>query len=171
MTQDHGRSQRGAFAFGPDRRILRRADFLRVQSDGVRTATPHFVLLVTATPQARQTRSHRGVRPTKDERDASDSVDSLGGAGRARLGIVVTKKIGSAPVRNRIKRLCRECFRLWPDFLPDGVDLVVIARNGAGELGLADVQAEWSRARSAVLKRCAAVLRGANAQKGAEGAT
>ncbi|AKU98585.1 Ribonuclease P protein component [Labilithrix luteola] len=128
----------------------------------MRTATPHFVLLVTASP-ARTTR-----RRSDAERNASDSPGSLG---HARLGIVVTKKIGSAPVRNRIKRLCRECFRLWPDFLPDGVDLVVIARNGAGELGLADVQAEWSRARSAVLKRCAAVLRGAIAQKGAESAT
>lgn len=166
MTQDHGRSERGAFAFGPERRILRRADFLRVQSDGVRTATPHFVLLVTASPH-----THTRARAAKDESGVSDSADALGGGARARLGIVVTKKIGSAPVRNRIKRLCRECFRLWPDFLPDGIDLVVIARNGAGELGLADVQAEWSRARSAILKRCAAVLRGASAPKGAAGAT
>jgi ribonuclease P protein component len=68
-----------------------------------------------------------------------------------RLGIVVTKKVGNAPTRNRIKRLCRECFRLWPEFVPNGIDLVVIARAGAGELGLRNVQAEWSRARPALI--------------------
>jgi ribonuclease P protein component len=78
----------------------------------------------------------------------------------ARLGIVVTKKIGNSPQRNRIKRLCRECFRTWPELVPDGIDLVVIARNGAAELALDDVRAEWSRARPALLKRCAAVLGG-----------
>lgn len=65
--------------------------------------------------------------------------------GSARLGLVVTKKIGGAVVRNRIKRLCRECFRLTPGLLPGGVDLVVIARRGAPELGLAEVRAEWLR--------------------------
>jgi ribonuclease P protein component len=75
-----------------------------------------------------------------------------------RLGVVVTKKVGNAIVRNRVKRLCRECFRRWPDFAPRGIDLVVIAREGAGELGLANVEEEWSRARPSLLKRCAGVL-------------
>jgi ribonuclease P protein component len=121
----------GGFAFGPERRIKRRADFLRVQSIGQRATATHFVLLVAA-------------------RESPGSC--------ARLGLVVTKKIGSSPQRNRIKRVCRECFRAWPKLVPDGVDLVVIARSGAAELGLADVRAEWERARPALLKRCAAVL-------------
>ena len=70
----------------------------------------------------------------------------------------MTKKIGSSPERNRIKRVCRECFRTWPELVPDGVDLVVIARQGAAELGLATVRAEWESAWPALLKRCAAVL-------------
>ena len=81
----------------------------------------------------------------------------------ARLGIVVTKKVGNSPERNRIKRVCRECFRTWPAFVPDGIDLVVIARDGAAELGLAEVRAEWERARPALLKRCTAVLSGPSA--------
>ena len=76
----------------------------------------------------------------------------------ARLGIVVTKRVGHAVARNRIKRVCRECFRLWPDLVPDGIDLVVIARDGAHELGLADVRREWERSRSRLLERCAKVL-------------
>ncbi len=76
----------------------------------------------------------------------------------SRVGFVVTRKVGNAVQRNRIKRVCRECFRMWPDLVPDGIDLVIIARAGADELGLADVRAEWERARPGLLKRCAAVL-------------
>ena len=76
----------------------------------------------------------------------------------SRLGIVATRKVGDATMRNRIKRVCRECFRLWPGFVPDGIDLVVIARSGADELPLAKVRDEWSGARATVLKRCAKVL-------------
>jgi ribonuclease P protein component len=52
-----------------------------------------------------------------------------------------------------VKRVCRECFRLWPDFVPRGIDLVVIARQGAPLLGLSQVREEWSRARGALRHR------------------
>lgn len=126
-----------AFDFGRDRRIRSRADFVRVQTHGERASSPHFVLLVAARAK----------------------VEAPGDpAPPSRLGIIVTRKVGSATVRNRIKRLCRECFRLWPGFVPDGIDLVVIAREGAHELSLAQVRREWARARPALLARCASVL-------------
>ncbi len=100
-------------------------------------ATPQFVLLV--------------ARRRVDEDPASE------GGSPSRLGIVVTKKVGSAPERNRVKRLCRECFRQWPGFVPDGVDLVVIARAGAPELRLSEVREQWSRARPRLLDRVASL--------------
>jgi ribonuclease P protein component len=129
--------------YGRERRMRRRADFVRVQSHGERAMTPHFVLLVAASP--------------------------LDARAHARLGVVATKKIGNAVARNRIKRVCRECFRLWPEFVPKGIDLVVIAKDGANELGLAQVRDEWTRARSRLLDRCHVVLaRAAAAEKAAE---
>lgn len=81
--------------------------------------------------------------------------------GPSRLGIVVTRKIGNAVQRNRIKRVCRECFRLWktePPLVPDGIDLVVIAREGAHELGLEDVRSEWEKAHAVLARRCKTAL-------------
>ena len=101
---------------------------------------------------AREARGSRAAKGTAEEGTARALPAT------SRLGIVVTKKIGNAVARNRVKRLCRECFRTWPDLVPDGIDLVVIARAGAPELVLDTVREEWSRARPALLKRCAAVL-------------
>ena len=126
-----------ALPFGRERRIRRRADFLHVQAVGERATSHHFVMLVAA----------RGADPEVRARPSP-----------SRLGIVATKKVGDATMRNRIKRVCRECFRLWPGFVPDGIDLVVIARSGADELPLAMVREEWAAARAVVLRRCAKVL-------------
>jgi ribonuclease P protein component len=73
--------------------------------------------------------------------------NAAGSSPAARIGFVVSKKIGTAVVRNRVKRVAREAFRLTPGLFPAGVDVVVIARNGSESLSLADVQAEWTRVR------------------------
>jgi ribonuclease P protein component len=104
-----------------------------VQTLARRVSTPHFVFLVAA-------------------RD--------GGAGQPpRLGFIVTRKVGVAVVRNRIRRVCRECFRTWPGLLPDGVDLVVVARPGAEELGLEATRVEWTKVSGLLRKRAAEALR------------
>lgn len=69
-------------------------------------------------------------------------VRGRGPAGPARLGLVVSRKVGGAVARNRVKRLVREWFRRARPTLPPGLDVVVIARGGATRLGLADVDRE-----------------------------
>ncbi|MGO8997811.1 MAG: ribonuclease P protein component [Polyangiaceae bacterium] len=125
--------------FPRSRKVRRHAEFQRIQSPASRSGratSAHFVFLVAA--------SVRG--------------DGTAELARARLGLVVTKKVGNAVERNRVKRVCRECFRLWPDFVPPGVDLIVIARQGASALGLAEVREEWSRAQGALRHRVREVL-------------
>ena len=59
--------------------------------------------------------------------------------GHARLGISISRRVGTAPLRNRIKRLLRESFRLMQHDLPRGYDFVVVVRPHA-PLMLADYQ-------------------------------
>jgi len=45
-----------------------------------------------------------------------------------RLGLSIGRRVGTAPKRNRIKRLLRESFRLMQHDLPRGYDLVLVVR-------------------------------------------
>jgi ribonuclease P protein component len=47
----------------------------------------------------------------------------------ARIAFIVSKKIGPSCFRHRIKRLAREAFRLHQHELPEGIDLLWIARR------------------------------------------
>jgi ribonuclease P protein component len=46
----------------------------------------------------------------------------------ARLGLSVSRRVGTAPRRNRIKRLLRESFRLLPQSRSLGYDLIIVVR-------------------------------------------
>jgi ribonuclease P protein component len=84
-------------------RLRRRADYLQVQSAGQKLHGRHLLALAS-------------------KRSGPD----LDG----RLGITVTKKVGNAVVRNRIKRLVREWMRLH-GWVPRGWDIVLVAKDSA----------------------------------------
>jgi ribonuclease P protein component len=97
-------------------RLSRSAEFERVYRQGRSTANRHLVLYTFPNASADQ----------------------------PRLGLSVSRKVGGAVRRNRVKRLLREAFASELDGLRPGQDVVVVARPLAGELaereGLAGVE-------------------------------
>ena len=85
-------------------RLRKRAEFLRV-AGGTRVSRPGFLL------QALRAEGASATRPP-------------------RYGFTVTKKLGGAVVRNRIRRRLREAVRLAGDGEP-GMDYVLVGRHAA----------------------------------------
>jgi ribonuclease P protein component len=63
------------------------------------------------------------------------------GTTTSRLGIAATRKIGSAVIRNRAKRLARELFRHHKP--PGGLDIVVIPRREMLDASYVTLEAEF----------------------------
>lgn len=111
---------RAQLSFAAADRLHRSAEFLRLQRNGVRFQSPHFVFY-------------------------AGSLDD--DPARSRLGVTVSRRIGNAVVRNRVKRRVRESFRkALRTQMPVGTSLVVIARAGAGALESAAIADELAMA-------------------------
>lgn len=63
--------------------------------------------------------------------------------GHCRLGITVTRKVGSSVQRNRIKRVLRDVFRRHRAGLSPALDLVLNARPGAPVVSTAAIEREF----------------------------
>ncbi|WP_085219332.1 ribonuclease P protein component [Allosphingosinicella indica] len=112
--------------------LRRRADFLAANR-GLRAPTTGFVLLV---------------------RDRADGDTAM------RFGITVTKKIGNAVVRNRMKRRFRALAReMLPASGIAGADHVFIGRNSGIERPFNDLRADLAKALERVARGESAVRR------------
>jgi len=103
---------------GPFRRsdrLLRSSEFSKAGREGRRVADPAFVLLVSERESGREGPAQR-------------------------LGITVSRKVGNAVIRNRVKRRVREWFRRSRGKLRDGIDVVVIGRSGAARISGRDTK-------------------------------
>ncbi|MEM7251697.1 MAG: ribonuclease P protein component [Pseudomonadota bacterium] len=80
---------------------------------------------------------------------------TLNTVGYGRIGLAVGKKaVRRAVDRNRIKRVARETFRVHQHRF-DGLDVVVLARRGLGELSPKDLAMRIERHLIRAKKRCA----------------
>ena len=57
-----------------------------------------------------------------------------------RLGISASKKIGNSVVRHHFYRLVRESYRLHEKIFNSGLDIVVVAKKGAANVGFKDIE-------------------------------
>ncbi|MEG2172830.1 MAG: ribonuclease P protein component [Desulfovibrionaceae bacterium] len=77
-----------------------------------------------------------------------------------RMGLAVTKKVGNAVARNRIKRVLRAFFRLHQHLLPERMDIVAVPKR---HLDVAQVNLHFVTAElSAVLDACTRARTGAS---------
>lgn len=100
--------------FPANRRLTARRQFLAVYARGHRVPCPSFTLF--------------GLQND---------------VGHARLGVTVTRKLGGAVARNRVKRVLREIFRRNGSRLESALDVVVNARPGIVARPIADLEREF----------------------------
>lgn len=62
------------------------------------------------------------------------------GLGINRIGISVSKKVGNSIVRHRVTRLVRESYRLHENIFNSGLDMVIVARKEAAEVGFYEIE-------------------------------
>jgi ribonuclease P protein component len=91
----------------PAERLQRPSEFQRVFQHGKKLIAPFFIVYILPTS-----------------------------ASYSRLGIAVSKRVGQAVVRNRVKRYVRELFRRHKALLVPPCDVVFVARREAAEASL-----------------------------------
>ena len=105
------------FCFPASRRLKLSREFARVRSEG-RTVRGGLLFL---------------------------GVLDLGDASEFRIGLVTSKRIGGAVVRNRLRRRLREIVRRHQHEIQKGVWLVVVTRPAAAGAEFGALEAEWLR--------------------------
>lgn len=98
-------------------RLRNPRDFQRVNHTGTRRSSTHFVAVIAP--------ARGDVAP--------------------KLGLAVSRRVGNAVARNRVKRRVREWFRRSRGELPPATDWVLIARSGAAELDSRSIHAELAQ--------------------------
>jgi len=63
----------------------------------------------------------------------------------SRLGVTVSRRVGNAVQRNRLKRIMREFFRKNSCLYPDLIDYSLIARRSAAQLSSSEIYIELNK--------------------------
>ncbi len=66
--------------------------------------------------------------------------------GNSRLGLSVSRKVGTAVTRNTVRRRLKEVFRACSSEVPGNLDLVVSARPAAAGATFVELRAEFGKA-------------------------
>ena len=73
----------------------------------------------------------------------------------SRVGIIASRKVGNAVLRNRAKRRLRECFRHWKRGSGPALDLVLVAKKELGRGSAEEVEREYRQRLQRLEKRAA----------------
>lgn len=108
-------SQRPGFRLPHDRVLKVQSDFEDLKQNGERFVTRYFI--------------------------ANWRIEPQGTPGK--YAVIASKRLGNAVVRNRVKRLLRETYRLHQHEFSEALTLIMVARKAMQSKKLADVEREF----------------------------
>jgi ribonuclease P protein component len=84
------------------------------------------------------------------------SVLQSGETAESRIGLITSRRVGGAVVRNRVRRRLREIIRAARPQMKPGLWLALIARQAAARASFEALRAEWTQLaqRSSILAAC-----------------
>jgi len=106
----------GVYSYTKSERLLKRSDFIRISKIGKKLHNRYFTAIY------------------------SHSLNE-----KTRIGITVTRRVGKAATRNRIKRFIRESFRLSKNDIRGTWDVNIIAKHQAADIQFKEAFASMKR--------------------------
>ena len=123
--------------FSKDDRLRKRREFEECYATGVRVSGRHIQVFLLDDPRGQPT----GDRPT-------------GAPSRPRLGISVSRRVGNAVTRNRVRRRLREIFRRTrPQLSIGAARLVINARPSCAAAAFSELLEDYRSAVSRAISR------------------
>jgi len=98
------------------------------------------------TARLRQTKDFAKVREhgkTSQSRLIRIGLLRTGADQPAKVGIITSRRVGGAVVRNKVRRRLREILKTCISQIPAGLLVVIIAKSTAAEVPFKQLQAEW----------------------------
>jgi len=108
----------------PHERIRKKRDFINLYKNGSRYRGRYFSLVYRPSPFS-----------------------------ASRLAVVVSKKVGPAVTRNRVKRRLRDLFRRNKGLIPEPTDIIVVARKEIVDLDVSELRAGYFQALESIRKK------------------
>jgi ribonuclease P protein component len=108
----------------PQERIRKKRDFINLYKSGSRYRGRYFSLVYRPNP-----------------------------FGTSRLAVVVSKKVGPAVTRNRVKRRLRDFFRRNKGLIPEPTDIIIVARKEIVDLDASELRAGYFQALESIKKK------------------
>jgi ribonuclease P protein component len=119
-----------------DHRLRESDAFRRTVRSGRRAGSPALVVHLATEP---------APQPAPQDSDEQTPETDPSAPRAPRVGFVVSKAVGNAVVRNRVKRRLRHLAAAHLDELPSGASLVVRAQPAAAALSSAELDAALTR--------------------------
>lgn len=118
-------------------RINKSKDFLSIRKQGLRRIYPYFIaqLKLDGASQPDGDTDALAVEGTTSEGMHSSVL--------TRLGVIASRRVGNAVVRNRGKRWVRRLFYKYKHYLPAGSQLVIVLRLGVDKASFAQLEADF----------------------------